>query len=69
MQWFVPEERGFSPGAEEMEEFVWAGCTPAEQGRSAEVMETVDNFVEPEAGAILAERRNPGCTEERVGVY
>jgi hypothetical protein len=69
MQWFVLEERGSLLGAEEMGGFVWAGCTPAEQGRSAEVMEAVDNFVESEAGAILAERRNPGCTEGRVGVY
>jgi hypothetical protein len=69
MQWFVLEERGSSLGAEEMGGFVWAGCIPAEQGRSAEVMEMVDSFVESEAGAILAERRNPGCIEEMAGVY
>jgi hypothetical protein len=68
MQWFALEEQGSSPGPGEMGGCGWVECIPGEEERSAEVTGAGDNSVGSEAGAILAERQNLDCTEEKAEV-
>lgn len=68
MQWSALEEQGSSLGPGEMEGCGWVECIPGEEGRSAEVTGEDDSSAGSEAGAILAGRRNSGCTEEMAEV-